>query len=90
MCCQKGENVYTGANDAEWISKGIYNTYQNQNLRYSQVVPLTMFDEKNSGSNLPAQIDIYAEEGNAYKFLFLAKGGDQQIKPSFIRRQSHY
>ena len=48
MCCQKGENVYTGANDAEWISKGIYNTYQNQNLRYSQVVPLTMFDEKNS------------------------------------------
>lgn len=80
MCCQKGENVYTGANDAEWISKGIYNTYQNQNLRYSQVVPLTMFDEKNSGSNLPAQIDIYAEEGNAYKFLFLAKGGGSANK----------
>ncbi|MCL1663725.1 fumarate hydratase [Elizabethkingia ursingii] len=77
---KKGENVYTGANDAEWISKGIYNTYQNQNLRYSQVVPLTMFDEKNSGSNLPAQIDIYAEEGDAYKFLFLAKGGGSANK----------
>ena len=77
---KKGENVYTGANDAEWISKGIYNTYQEQNLRYSQIVPLTMFDEKNSGSNLPAQIDIYAEEGNAYKFLFLAKGGGSANK----------
>ena len=80
MCCQERENVYTGVNDAEWISKGIYNTYQNQNLRYSQVVPLTMFDEKNSGSNLPAQIDIYAEEGDAYKFLFLAKGGGSANK----------
>lgn len=77
---KKGENVYTGANDAEWISKGIYNTYQNRNLRYSQVVPLTMFDEKNSGNNLPAQIDIYAEPGDAYKFLFLAKGGGSANK----------
>ena len=77
---KKGENVYTGANDAEWISKGIYNTYQEQNLRYSQIVPLTMFEEKNSGSNLPAQIDIYAEEGDAYKFLFLAKGGGSANK----------
>ena len=77
---KKGENVYTGANDAEWISKGIYNTYQEKNLRYSQIVPLTMFDEKNSGSNLPAQIDIYAEEGDAYKFLFLAKGGGSANK----------
>ena len=77
---KKGENLYTGANDAEWISKGIYNTYQEQNLRYSQIVPLNMFDEKNSGSNLPAQIDLYAEEGNAYKFLFLAKGGGSANK----------
>ena len=77
---KKGENVYTGSNDAESISKGIFNTYQKQNLRYSQVVPLNMFDEKNSGSNLPAQIDIYAEEGNAYKFLFLAKGGGSANK----------
>ena len=77
---KKGENVYTGVEDAEWISKGIFNTYQNRNLRYSQIVPLTMFDEKNSGSNLPAQIDIYAEKGDAYKFLFLAKGGGSANK----------
>ncbi|WOC52359.1 fumarate hydratase [Bergeyella porcorum] len=77
---KKGENVYTGVNDAEWLSKGIYNTYQNRNLRYSQVVPLTMFDEKNSATNLPAQIDIYAEQGNEYKFLFLAKGGGSANK----------
>ncbi|MBW8358594.1 MAG: fumarate hydratase [Weeksellaceae bacterium] len=77
---KKGENVYTGANDAEWISRGIYNTYQNRNLRYSQVVPLTMFEEKNSGSNLPAQIDIYATKGEEYKFLFLAKGGGSANK----------
>ena len=77
---QKGENVYTGALDAEWISRGIFNTYQNRNLRYSQVVPLTMFEEKNSGSNLPAQIDIYATKGEEYKFLFLAKGGGSANK----------
>lgn len=77
---KKGENVYTGANDAEWISRGIYNTYQNRNLRYSQVVPLSMFEEKNSGSNLPAQIDIYATKGEEYKFLFLAKGGGSANK----------
>lgn len=76
----KGENVYTGVEDAKWISKGIYNTYQNNNLRYSQVVPLTMFEEKNSGSNLPAQIDIYSEKGDTYKFLFLAKGGGSANK----------
>ncbi|MEN2434591.1 fumarate hydratase [Weeksellaceae bacterium A-14] len=77
---KKGENVFTGVNDAEWISKGIYNTYQKRNLRYSQVVPLTMFEEKNSGCNLPAQIDIYAEPGDYYKFLFLAKGGGSANK----------
>ena len=77
---KKGENVYTGANDSEWISRGIYNTYQNRNLRYSQVVPLSMFEEKNSGSNLPAQIDIYATKGEEYKFLFLAKGGGSANK----------
>ena len=77
---KKGENVWTGAEDAEWLSKGIYNTYQNRNLRYSQVVPISMFDEKNSGSNLPAQIDLYAEKGDEYKFLFLAKGGGSANK----------
>ncbi|MBO4233566.1 fumarate hydratase [Riemerella anatipestifer] len=77
---KKGEDVYTGVNDAEWISKGIYNTYQSKNLRYSQIVPLTMFEEKNSGSNLPAQIDIYANKGGEYHFLFLAKGGGSANK----------
>lgn len=77
---KKGENVFTGSNDAEFLSKGIFNTYQNRNLRYSQVVAVNMFDEKNSGSNLPAQIDIYAEEGNEYKFLFMAKGGGSANK----------
>lgn len=72
---KKGENVFTGVNDAKHLSKGIYDTYQERNLRYSQVVPFTMFDEKNTGSNLPAQIDIYAEEGNKYEFLFITKGG---------------
>jgi len=72
---KKGENVYTGVNDAEFLSKGIFDTYQERNLRYSQVVPFNMFDEKNTGNNLPAQIDIYAEQGNSYEFLFVTKGG---------------
>jgi fumarate hydratase class I len=77
---KKGEDVYTGAEDAEYLSKGIYNTYQERNLRYSQIVPITMFEEKNSGSNLPAQIDIYAKKGMSYEFLFLAKGGGSANK----------
>ncbi len=72
---KKGENVFTGVNDAEYLSKGIYETYNERNLRYSQVVPFTMLEEKNTGTNLPAQIDIYAEEGNKYEFLFITKGG---------------
>ena len=77
---KKGEGVYTGVNDAEYLSKGIYNTYQEKNLRYSQIVALNMFEEKNSGSNLPAQIDIYASQGAKYEFLFLAKGGGSANK----------
>ncbi len=77
---KKGEDVYTGVNDAEYLSKGIYNTYQERNLRYSQIVALDMFEEKNSGSNLPAQIDIYAGQGPKYEFLFLAKGGGSANK----------
>ncbi|MDF3027031.1 MAG: fumarase [Fluviicola sp.] len=77
---KKGEDVYTGANDAEYLSKGIYNTYQEKNLRYSQIVALDMFEEKNSGSNLPAQIDLYAGQGAKYEFLFLAKGGGSANK----------
>ena len=77
---KKGENVWTGADDAEALSKGIYNTYQKKNLRYSQIVPLSMFEEKNTGTNLPAQIDLYAEKGSEYKFLFMAKGGGSANK----------
>lgn len=80
VMAKKGENVYTGVDDAEWLSKGIFNTYEKKNLRYSQIVPISMFEEKNSGSNLPAQIDIYAKKGNSYEFLFLAKGGGSANK----------
>lgn len=80
IAAKKGEDVYTGVNDAEHLSLGIFNTYQERNLRYSQIVPLTMFDEKNSGTNLPAQIDIYAKKGMSYEFLFLAKGGGSANK----------
>jgi fumarate hydratase, class I len=73
VMAKKGENVFTGSNDAEHLSKGVYDTYQEQNLRYSQMAPLNMMDEKNTGSNLPAQIDIYSVEGNAYEFLFMTK-----------------
>ncbi len=78
--CEKGEDVYTGVDDAAWLSQGIAATYRERNLRYSMVVPQTMFDEKNSGTNLPAQIDIYARAGTEYKFLFMAKGGGSANK----------
>ncbi len=77
---QKGEDVYTGCCDAEEFSRGIYETYAKRNLRYSQVVPFTMTEEKNSGNNLPAQIDVYATQGNCYKFLFMTKGGGSANK----------
>lgn len=84
---KKGEDVYTGANDAEALSKGVYETYKERNLRYSQVVPFTMIEEKNSGTNLPAQIDIYATQGNEYKFLFITKGGGSANK-TFLYQQT--
>ncbi len=77
---KKGQNVWTGANDAEALSRGVYTTYSNENLRYSQTVPLDMYTEKNTGTNLPAQIDLYATEGDEYKFLFVAKGGGSANK----------
>jgi fumarate hydratase, class I len=80
VMAKKGENVFTGSNDAEHLSKGVYDTYQERNLRYSQMAPLNMMDEKNTGSNLPAQIDIYSVEGNAYEFLFMTKGGGSANK----------
>ena len=69
----KGESVLTGANDGEALSRGIYDAYDQRNLRYSQMAPLDMFTEKNTGSNLPAQIEIYAEPGDEYELLFTWK-----------------
>jgi fumarate hydratase, class I len=84
---KKGEGVWTGVNDALYISKGVYETFSEKNLRYSQIVPLTMFDEKNSGTNLPAQIDIYSTEGNEYELLFITKGGGSANK-TFLYQQT--
>ncbi len=77
---KKGQNVWTGANDSEHLSKGVFKTYTEENLRYSQTVPLDMYTEKNTGTNLPAQIDLYATEGSEYTFLFVAKGGGSANK----------
>ena len=76
----KGQNVFTGCNDEEYLSKGVYQTYTEDNLRYSQNAPLNMYDEVNTGCNLPAQIDLHATEGNESKFLFVAKGGGSANK----------
>lgn len=84
---KKGENIYTGFNDAEAISRGIFETYRDHNLRYSQVVPYSMFDEKNTGTNLPGQIDIYATSGSQYEFLFITKGGGSANK-TFLYQQT--
>ncbi len=77
---EKGQLVYTGCDDAEKLSKGVYDTYTTDNLRYSQNAPLNMYDEVNTGCNLPAQIDIHAGEGNEYHFVFVAKGGGSANK----------
>lgn len=77
---KKGQNVYTGDNDEERLSKGVYLTYTEDNLRYSQNAPLNMYDEVNTGCNLPAQIDLYAVDGDEYNFLFVAKGGGSANK----------
>lgn len=76
----KGQQVWTGCDDAEKISLGVYKTYTENNLRYSQNAPLSMYEEVNTGCNLPAQIDIHASEGMEYKFLFVAKGGGSANK----------
>jgi fumarate hydratase class I len=77
---KKGQFVFTGGADDEAISRGIYNTYQTSNLRYSQLAPLSMFEEVNTDNNLPAEIKISAVSGNEYKFLFIAKGGGSANK----------
>ena len=77
---KKGQNVWTGACDEEYLSHGVYDTYTRYNLRYSQNAPLDMYREVNTGCNLPAQIDLMATEGDEYKFLFIAKGGGSANK----------
>ncbi|MBT7942105.1 MAG: fumarate hydratase, partial [Alphaproteobacteria bacterium] len=77
---KKGGDVWTGGGDEAALSEGVLKTYVETNLRYSQVAPLDLFTETNTGTNLPAQIDIYADEGDAYKFLFIAKGGGSANK----------
>jgi fumarate hydratase class I len=77
---KKGQQVWTGVNDEEYLSKGVYKTYTEENLRYSQTVALDMYKEMNTGTNMPAQIDIYATEGMEYKFLFVTKGGGSANK----------
>jgi len=84
---KRGYDVITDGNDEAALSHGVYDTYTETNLRYSQVAPLTMYEEKNTGSNLPAQIDIYANPGNEYKFQFIAKGGGSANK-TFLYQQT--
>ncbi|KER27543.1 hypothetical protein T265_13772, partial [Opisthorchis viverrini] len=84
---KKGQYVWTDGRDAEAISRGIYDTYTSTNLRYSQVAPVDMFTEKNTGTNLPAQIELYSTGGNEYNFLFIAKGGGSANK-TFLYQQT--
>jgi fumarate hydratase class I len=77
---KRGQQVLTDGRDEEHIARGVFDAYTQLNLRYSQLAPLTMWEERNTGSNLPAQIELYAAEGEAYKFLFMAKGGGSANK----------
>lgn len=77
---KKGERVWTNCNDTEALSKGVYQTYTETALRYSQTAPLSMFEEVNTGNNLPAQVDVLSTQGEQYNFLFLAKGGGSANK----------
>jgi fumarate hydratase class I len=82
---KKGQQVWTGVKDEEYLSKGIYKTYTEEHLRYSQTAPLNMYDEVDTGTNLPAQIDIMATEGMEYQFLFVTKGGGSANKTSLYQ-----
>jgi fumarate hydratase class I len=84
---KRGQQVLTDGRDEEHIARGVYDAYTKLNLRYSQLAPLTMWDERNTGSNLPAQIEVYAAAGSAYKFLFMAKGGGSANK-SFLYQET--
>ncbi len=82
---KKGQQVWTGVKDEEYIAKGIYKTYTEENLRYSQTAPLNMYEEVDTGTNLPAQIDLMATEGMEYQFLFVAKGGGSANKTTLFQ-----
>ena len=84
---KKGERVLTGGGDEAAIARGVFDAYRTGNLRYSQLAPLDMFREVNTGSNLPAQIEIQAVPGDEYKFLFMAKGGGSANK-SFLFQET--
>ncbi|MGP3985327.1 fumarate hydratase [Streptomyces sp. 3N207] len=84
---KRGQQVLTAGGDQEALSRGIHDAYTQLNLRYSQMAPLTMWEEKNTGTNLPAQIELYATDGDAYKFLFMAKGGGSANK-SFLYQET--
>ncbi|MEU1205102.1 fumarate hydratase [Nocardia sp. NPDC005746] len=88
---KKSEGVLTGVDDAEWISRGVFDAYTKLNLRYSQLAPINMWDEKNTGNNLPAQIELYSNQGDpaqpSYKFLYMAKGGGSANK-SFLYQET--
>jgi fumarate hydratase class I len=77
---KKGQNVWTGGDDEKALAKGVFRAYTENNLRYSQNAPLTMYEEKNTGCNLPAQIELYATAGDHYSFLMMAKGGGSANK----------
>ena len=85
VVAKKGQQVWTGFDDAEALSRGIYECYTEENLRYSQTSALTMYEEKNTGTNLPAQIDLYATPGADYRFLFVAKGGGSANKTALFQ-----
>lgn len=85
VMARKGEQVWTGGSDAEALSKGIFQAYTREAFRYSQVAPLSMYEEKNTGCNLPAQIEISAIAGSAYHFLFIAKGGGSANKTQLFQ-----
>jgi fumarate hydratase, class I len=82
---KKGQQVWTGVKDEEYLSKGIYKTYTEENLRYSQTAPLNMYDEVDTGTNLPAQIDLMATDGSEYQFLFVTKGGGSANKTTLYQ-----
>jgi fumarate hydratase class I len=84
---KKGQQIWTSGSDEEALARGIFTTYQTSNLRYSQLAPLSMYEEKNTGTNLPAQIELYAQEGDRYDFLFMAKGGGSANK-SFLYQET--